>query len=99
MTVKLCDKAKFTAAFHMLMLTAMKRLCSSEDPGGTSSVVPVTLEMLQRTCGEGTSCLKPYQLIGINWLALASQEASGSIIADEMGLGECLLLLAHGCWC
>lgn len=74
----------------MLMLTMVMRLCSSEDPGGTSSAIPVTVEMLQRTCGKATSCLKPYQLIGINWLALSSQEASGSIIADEMGLGECL---------
>lgn len=74
------------------------RLCSSEDPRGTSSAVPVTAEMLQRTCGKATCSLKPYQLIGINWLALASQEASGSIIADEMGLGERVLplpLLTH----
>lgn len=74
------------------MLTAMLCSCSSEDPGGTAATVPVTAEMLQRTCGKATSRLKPYQLIGINWLALSHQEASGSIIADEMGLGESLLL-------
>ncbi|XP_043106736.1 SWI/SNF-related matrix-associated actin-dependent regulator of chromatin subfamily A containing DEAD/H box 1b isoform X2 [Puntigrus tetrazona] len=32
--------------------------------------------------------LKPYQLIGLNWLALLHQNTLSGILADEMGLGK-----------
>ena len=32
--------------------------------------------------------LKPYQMIGINWLLLMYQQKVDGILADEMGLGK-----------
>uniref|UniRef100_A0A673H4H8 DNA helicase n=1 Tax=Sinocyclocheilus rhinocerous TaxID=307959 RepID=A0A673H4H8_9TELE len=42
--------------------------------------------------------LKPYQLIGLNWLALLHQNKLSGILADEMGLGktiQTISFLAH----
>ncbi len=70
------------------MMPCFRCWCSGEDPGGTAQAAPVTMDMLQRTCGPAVSCLKPYQLMGVNWLALSQRQVSGCIIADEMGLGK-----------
>lgn len=32
--------------------------------------------------------LKPYQMIGLNWLLLMYQQKVDGILADEMGLGK-----------
>lgn len=40
-------------------------------------------------CGGASQYLKPYQVVGINFmLMLARQAVGGSILADEMGLGK-----------
>lgn len=42
--------------------------------------------------------LKPYQIIGINWLILMHEQKLNSILADEMGLGktcQTIAFLAH----
>ena len=42
--------------------------------------------------------LKPYQLIGLNWLCLMHKEKINGILADEMGLGktcQTISFLAH----
>lgn len=42
--------------------------------------------------------LKPYQLIGLNWLCLMHKEGLNGILADEMGLGktcQTIAFLAH----
>ena len=42
--------------------------------------------------------LKPYQLIGLNWLCLMHKEKINAILADEMGLGktcQTISFLAH----
>jgi SWI/SNF-related matrix-associated actin-dependent regulator 1 of chromatin subfamily A len=42
--------------------------------------------------------LKPYQLIGLNWLCLIHKEGINGILADEMGLGktcQTIAFLAH----
>ena len=40
-------------------------------------------------CGGAARHLKPYQLVGVNFMAiLARQRVGGSILADEMGLGK-----------
>lgn len=42
--------------------------------------------------------LKPYQLIGLNWMAMMHEKGINGILADEMGLGktvQVISLLAH----
>jgi SWI/SNF-related matrix-associated actin-dependent regulator 1 of chromatin subfamily A len=42
--------------------------------------------------------LKPYQLIGLNWMAMMHEKGINGILADEMGLGktvQVIALLAH----
>ncbi|TPP61080.1 hypothetical protein FGIG_03314 [Fasciola gigantica] len=38
--------------------------------------------------------LKPYQLVGLNWLRLLHQEQVNGILADEMGLGKTIQAIA-----
>ncbi|VDP73476.1 unnamed protein product [Echinostoma caproni] len=38
--------------------------------------------------------LKPYQLVGLNWLRLLHQEKVNGILADEMGLGKTIQAIA-----
>lgn len=48
-------------------------------------------------CSKSLS-LKPYQLIGLNWLCLMHKEKLNAILADEMGLGktcQTIAFLAH----
>ena len=57
--------------------------------------------------GNETLRLKPYQLIGLNWLNLLHNKKINGILADEMGLGKVhhhLLLVVlsekdHDCAC
>lgn len=37
---------------------------------------------------SNTMQLKPYQIIGMNWLILMHKEKLNSVLADEMGLGK-----------
>lgn len=38
--------------------------------------------------------LKPYQLVGLNWLRLLHHEQVNGILADEMGLGKTVQAIA-----
>ncbi|KAL4427971.1 hypothetical protein ABPG75_002060 [Micractinium tetrahymenae] len=55
-------------------------------------------EMIE-ACGETARYLKPYQLVGINFLLLLYRsKVSGAILADEMGLGKTAQLITYlGC--
>ena len=58
----------------------------------------VTAADVALIAGEGSSAprLKPYQLIGINFLLLLDeQEVPGAILADEMGLGKTAQTIAY----
>ncbi|KAL3132188.1 hypothetical protein ABBQ32_008788 [Trebouxia sp. C0010 RCD-2024] len=49
----------------------------------------VSHEALVAACGEAAKTLKPYQVVGVNFLMLLKQQGiTGSILADEMGLGK-----------
>jgi SWI/SNF-related matrix-associated actin-dependent regulator 1 of chromatin subfamily A len=56
---------------------------------------------LEAACSPLASALKPYQLVGINFLLLLyRQRVGGAILADEMGLGKtaqaiCFLGVLH----
>lgn len=64
-----------------------------------ASATLVTREQVVQACGELGHALKPYQLVGINFLMLLNKVQSanelshsrGAILADEMG--ECLALI------
>ena len=44
---------------------------------------------LEAACSPLTAHLKPYQIVGINFLLLLYRQAvGGAILADEMGLGK-----------
>ncbi|KRZ79246.1 SWI/SNF-related matrix-associated actin-dependent regulator of chromatin subfamily A containing DEAD/H box 1B [Trichinella papuae] len=38
--------------------------------------------------------LKPYQIVGLNWLSLIYRQNLGGILADEMGLGKTIQVIA-----
>lgn len=52
-----------------------------------------------KACGDTARYLKPYQLVGINFLLLLYRsKVSGAILADEMGLGKTAQLITYlGC--
>lgn len=39
--------------------------------------------------------LRPYQQLGLNWLAFMRSESFGAILADDMGLGKTIQLIAY----
>lgn len=39
--------------------------------------------------------LRPYQQLGLNWLAFMRSESFGAILADDMGLGKTVQLIAY----
>ena len=58
----------------------------------------VTVDDVAAVAGEGSLApnLKPYQLIGINFLLLLDeQDVPGAILADEMGLGKTAQTIAY----
>ncbi|KAL6566286.1 Protein CHROMATIN REMODELING 19 [Orobanche gracilis] len=78
----------------------------SEVELGSSAARIVNQDNVNDACGAGDSefkpVLKPYQLIGVNFLLLLyRKEIGGAILADEMGLGKTiqaityLILLKH----
>ena len=47
-------------------------------------------------CGDNARYLKPYQLVGVNFLMLLyRQKIGGAILADEMGLGKTAQLITY----
>ena len=49
----------------------------------------MSVTQIVEACGGASKYLKPYQVVGINFmLMLARQRVGGSILADEMGLGK-----------
>lgn len=70
---------------------------------GSSGRLVVTAADIARATGseEVAARLKPYQLVGINYLLqLAAGQVGGAILADEMGLGKtaqsCVYLCEQG---
>jgi len=72
---------------------------SAAKPGTlTSKRHLVTVDDVAAVAGEGSLApnLKPYQLIGINFLLLLDeQDVPGAILADEMGLGKTAQTIAY----
>ncbi|KAJ9546805.1 hypothetical protein OSB04_019348 [Centaurea solstitialis] len=66
----------------------------------SSSVRIVTNDDICEACGAGGSdfepLLKPYQLVGVNFLMLLyRKKVAGAILADEMGLGKTIQAITY----
>ncbi|KAK7273635.1 hypothetical protein RIF29_14692 [Crotalaria pallida] len=66
----------------------------------SSSVKIVTQEDVDEACGSDDSdfqpLLKPYQLVGVNFLLLLHRKGiGGAILADEMGLGKTVQAITY----
>lgn len=70
-------------------------------PGGRASSEPrrlVTTQDVAAVAGDGSRAngLKPYQMVGVNFLLLLDeQDVPGAILADEMGLGKTAQTIAY----
>ena len=65
------------------ILCPVQRLLSN--PSGDGKVTLNTLSSLT---------LAPYQLVGLNWLAVLHKQGVSGILADEMGLGKTVQVIA-----
>ncbi|XP_073031060.1 protein CHROMATIN REMODELING 19 isoform X1 [Primulina eburnea] len=73
---------------------------SEVELGASSSVRIVTQNDVNEVCGSGDSdfkpILKPYQLVGVNFLLLLyRKKIGGAILADEMGLGKTIQAITY----
>lgn len=59
-----------------------------------TNVVEQLPEARQPKCLNSNMTLAPYQLIGLNWLALMYNRNINGILADEMGLGKTIQVIA-----
>lgn len=56
----------------------------------------VTQQQLIEACGDNARYLKPYQIVGVNFLMLLYRtNVGGAILADEMGLGKTAQLITY----
>ena len=60
---------------------------SSSEPGN------VTMPVLEQPKGF-TGSLRPYQVMGLSWLAFLDRYGLGACLADDMGLGKTIQLIA-----
>lgn len=73
---------------------------SEVELSASSSVRIVTQDDVNEVCGSGDSdfkpLLKPYQLVGVNFLLLLyRKKIGGAILADEMGLGKTIQAITY----
>ncbi|KZV49370.1 protein CHROMATIN REMODELING 19 [Dorcoceras hygrometricum] len=74
---------------------------SEVELGASSSVRIVTQDDVNEVCGSGGDSdfkpmLKPYQLVGVNFLLLLyRKKIGGAILADEMGLGKTIQAITY----
>jgi len=76
-------------------LPTLGRLCADLDqppPPGLDRLAPLaeTFDSLPVAAlpGDLTATLRPYQQVGVNWLAFLRSVGLGGILADDMGLGK-----------
>ncbi|XP_072178800.1 SWI/SNF-related matrix-associated actin-dependent regulator of chromatin subfamily A containing DEAD/H box 1-like [Diadema setosum] len=66
-----------------------------DDAGGQSPDVSVEGQITRQPYLLNDSMtLKPYQLVGLNWLKLMHAQAVNGILADEMGLGKTIQVIS-----
>lgn len=80
--------------------TAAAKFDSYAQVEEASSLRIVTQDDIDMACGEGDlefkRILKPYQLVGVNFLLLLyRKKIGGAILADEMGLGKTIQAITY----
>ncbi|CAH1227711.1 SMARCAD1 [Branchiostoma lanceolatum] len=73
---------KISKAHQKIVTSQMGRSLEHEDDEGDMQLTEQPGNMSQ------SLQLKPYQLVGLNWLALLHSQGINGILADEMGLGK-----------
>ncbi|XP_078699109.1 SWI/SNF-related matrix-associated actin-dependent regulator of chromatin subfamily A containing DEAD/H box 1-like [Branchiostoma floridae x Branchiostoma belcheri] len=73
---------KISKAHQRIVTSQMGRSLEHEDDEGDIQLTEQPGNMSQ------SLQLKPYQLVGLNWLALLHSQGINGILADEMGLGK-----------
>ena len=93
--------------FTVQISSHLKAALGGEAEGGRANLDSGQLQLveqgpeLEEACSPLASALKPYQVVGINFLLLLyRQRVGGAILADEMGLGKtaqaiCFLGVLH----
>ncbi|XP_035685571.1 SWI/SNF-related matrix-associated actin-dependent regulator of chromatin subfamily A containing DEAD/H box 1-like [Branchiostoma floridae] len=73
---------KISKAHQRIVTSQMGRSLEHEDDEGD-------IQLTEQPGNVNQSMqLKPYQLVGLNWLALLHSQGTNGILADEMGLGK-----------
>ena len=82
---------------HLPLALEMARELSSEVPPALSrleALLGPEGQLPEHPLPAGTTVtLRPYQRLGINWLAVLKSEGLGGLLADDMGLGKTLQAL------
>lgn len=91
----LCRNITPTNAPAAVPAAAVLLLCVSACTGEEKGMAAAALQLVERgprleaATSPLAAHLKPYQLVGINFLLLLyRQQVGGAILADEMGLGK-----------
>lgn len=73
-----------------------KSLRAHVGEGSNLEYKQVTQQQLIEACGDTARYLKPYQIVGVNFLMLLYRtNVGGAILADEMGLGKTAQLITY----
>ncbi|KAJ7954418.1 Protein CHROMATIN REMODELING [Quillaja saponaria] len=92
--------AKISTELKRELYGSSGTVCNRYSEVETSSVRIVTQDDINEACGsEDTDfepVLKPYQLVGVNFLLLLYRKGiGGAILADEMGLGKTIQAITY----
>ncbi|KAL7001425.1 Protein CHROMATIN REMODELING 19 [Sarracenia purpurea var. burkii] len=92
--------AKISAVLRKELYGSSVAACDRYAEVDASSVRIVTQDDVNSACGAENSdfqpLLKPYQLVGVNFLLLLyRKEIGGAILADEMGLGKTIQAITY----
>ncbi|KAK9749797.1 hypothetical protein RND81_02G151100 [Saponaria officinalis] len=92
--------AKISAELRKELYGSSASNCDRYAEVESSSVRIVTQDDINAACGAETSdfqpLLKPYQLVGVNFLLLMKRKKiGGAILADEMGLGKTVQAITY----
>lgn len=77
-----------------LSQTAIEEGTKADAPAEVKKAFQGFMKVQPDAIPEGIK-LKPYQMLGVNWLNLLHSRGISCILADEMGLGKVRLDLSH----
>ncbi|KAD3639925.1 hypothetical protein E3N88_29148 [Mikania micrantha] len=92
--------AKISAELRSELYGSSVHACDRYAEVDASSIRIVTHDDICEACGTGNlgfqPLLKPYQLVGVNFLMLLyRKKVAGAILADEMGLGKTIQAITY----